>query len=144
MCMLKSCIILFLIQCFYSFFPYFIFLLDILFICISKVIPFPGFPSENSLSHLPSHCLLTHPLPLPCPGIPLHWDIEPSQDQGPLLPLMPDKAILCYICFWSYGSLHVYSLVVGLSPLELSGVWLVDIVVLPMSCKLLQLFGSFP
>jgi hypothetical protein len=23
--------------------------------------------------------------------------IEPSQDQGPLLPLMPDKAILCYI-----------------------------------------------
>jgi hypothetical protein len=27
---------------------------------------------------------LTHPLPLPHPGIPLHWGIEPSQDQGPL------------------------------------------------------------
>ena len=29
-------------------------------------------------------------------------------------PLMPDKAILCYICSWSYGSFHVYSLVGGL------------------------------
>ena len=27
-----------------------------------------------------------------------HWDTGPSQDQGPLLPLMPDKAIICYIC----------------------------------------------
>jgi hypothetical protein len=34
---------------------------------------------------------------LPHPHIPLHWGIEPSQDQGPLLPLMPDKVILCYI-----------------------------------------------
>jgi hypothetical protein len=42
--------------------------------------------------------------------ISLHWGIEPSQDQGPLLPPMPDKAILCYICSWS----HVYSLVVGI------------------------------
>ena len=25
------------------------------------------------------------------------------------LPLMSDKAILCYICIWSPGSLHVYS-----------------------------------
>jgi hypothetical protein len=46
------------------------------------------------------------PSPLPCfyedapsptypqlphhPSIPLHWDIKPSQDQGPPLPLMPD------------------------------------------------------
>ena len=30
----------------------------------------------------------TYPLPPHHPGIPLHWDIEPSQDQGPLLPLM--------------------------------------------------------
>jgi hypothetical protein len=28
--------------------------------------------------------------------------------------LMPDKSILCYICGWSHGSLHVYSLVGGL------------------------------
>jgi hypothetical protein len=27
--------------------------------------------------------------------------------------LMPDKAILCYICDWSHGSLHVYTLVDG-------------------------------
>ena len=27
----------------------------------------------------------------------------------PPLPLMSDKAILCYICIWSPGSLHVYS-----------------------------------
>jgi hypothetical protein len=49
----------------------------------------------------------TLPLPLPGPAIPLHWSIEPSQDQGPLLPLMTDKAILCYICGWSHRSLHV-------------------------------------
>ena len=42
--------------------------------------------------------------------------IKPSQDQGPLFPLMPDKAILCYICGWSHRSLHVYSLVGGLVP----------------------------
>jgi hypothetical protein len=43
---------------------------------------------------LPTHSLLPH-----CPSIPLRWGIEPSQGQGPPLPLMPDKAILCYI--WS-------------------------------------------
>ena len=32
------------------------FLLDIFFACISNVIPFPGFPSENPLSNLlPPH-----------------------------------------------------------------------------------------
>jgi hypothetical protein len=38
---------------------------------------------------IPSPCSSTHPLP--CPGIPLNWCIEPSQDQGPLLPLMTYK-----------------------------------------------------
>ena len=42
--------------------------------------------------------------------IPLHWG------QGPPLPLMPDTAILGYICCWSHGSLHVYFLVGGLVP----------------------------
>jgi hypothetical protein len=37
--------------------------------------------------------------------------IEPSQDQEPLFSLTTDKAILCYICSWSDGPLHVYSLV---------------------------------
>ena len=83
----------------------FYFLLDIFFIYIENVIPFPGFPSRTP-------CSPTQPLLLPGPCIPLHWGIEPSQDQGPLLPLMTDKAILCYICSWN----HVYSLVGGLVP----------------------------
>jgi hypothetical protein len=35
---------------------------------------------------LPTHLVLSH-----CPSFPLHWDIEPPQDQEPPLPLMPDK-----------------------------------------------------
>jgi hypothetical protein len=84
----------------------------------------PSFPPtpETPISHPPSLCLYEgaqtsiHPLLPPHPGIPLHWGIEPSQDQGPLFPLMPDKAILCYISGWSHGSLHVYSLVGGFVP----------------------------
>jgi hypothetical protein len=41
--------------------------------------------------------------------IPLHWSIYWAFI-GPFTPLMPDKAILCYICIWS----HVYYLVDGL------------------------------
>ena len=45
---------------------------------------------------------------------------------------MPDKAILCYICSWS----HVYSLIGGLdSGSSRVGVWLVDIVVLPIGLQ---------
>ena len=73
-------------------------------------------PPKTPLSHPPSPCSLVHPLLLPCPGITLHWGIEPSQDQWPLLPLMTNKAILCYICSWNQESLHVYSLVGGLVP----------------------------
>ena len=70
-----------------------------------------------------------YPIPPPpasmrvCPPIPLYWGIEPSWNQGPLLPLMPGKAILCYIHGYSHGSLHVYSLIGGLDP-ESSG-WLI-------------------
>ena len=56
----------------------------------------------------------TNPLPPHHSSIPLHWCIQPPQYQGPLLPLMLDKAILCYICSWGLASLHVYSLVGGL------------------------------
>ena len=42
-------------------------------------------------------------------SISLCWGIELPQDQGAPLPLMPDKAILFYICSLSHGSLHVYS-----------------------------------
>jgi hypothetical protein len=73
-------------------------------------------------SYTPSPCFYesvpppTQPLWPIHHGILLHWGIEPSQDQWPLLPLMPDKAILCYICGWSHELLHVYYLVGGLVP----------------------------
>jgi hypothetical protein len=91
--------------------------LDIFFIYISNVIPFPGLPSRNLLSHDPSHCLYesapqpTNPFLCSCPGIPLYWGIEPPQAQETHLQLMSNKAILCHTCGWSYGSLHVYSLI---------------------------------
>jgi hypothetical protein len=74
-------------------------------------------PSEHPIPS-PHPCLCesapppTHPLPPSHPGTPLHWGTKSSQAQGPpLLPLMFNKAILCHICSWSHGSLHVYSLV---------------------------------
>jgi hypothetical protein len=78
--------------------------------------------SMRVLLHPPIHPLLPH-----CSGLPLHWGIEPSQDQGPPLPLILDKAILCYMCSWSHGSLHVYSFVGGLVLGTCRG-WWVDLV----------------
>jgi hypothetical protein len=75
-------------------------------------------PSPDDMRVLP---LPTHPFPLPYPSISLHRAIEPSKDQWPLLPLMPYKAILCYICGWNHGSLHVYSFCWWSSPWELLG-----------------------
>lgn len=61
----------------------------------------------------------------------LHWGIKPWQDQGHLLPLVPEKDILCFICRWSHRLILVYSwdgcLVHGRSR---AGVWLVDVVLL--------------
>jgi hypothetical protein len=74
-------------------------------------IPF-SFTSKRVLPH---HHPPTH-LPPHTSSIPLWWSNRSLQDQGPPLPLMPNKAILCYICSWSHGSLHVYSLVGGLVP----------------------------
>jgi hypothetical protein len=71
---------------------------DILFVYISYVISFPGFPSASPLPYTPSPCfyegapLPTHSLLPHCPSIPLHWGIKPSKEQGPSLPLMLDKA----------------------------------------------------
>ena len=89
----------------------------ILFIYISNVIPFPGFPSGNLLYHPPPPASMRV---LPDP--PTHSNLTtlafPYQDQGPVLPLMADNANLCYICSWSHGSLGVYS-VWSFSPWEL-------------------------
>jgi hypothetical protein len=85
-------------------------------------IPF-GKPPILAPLNLP---LATHPLLSSCPGTPLLWAIEYSQAQGPLLPQISNKAILCHICSRSDGSLQVYTLVSG--PMELWGerVWPVD------------------
>jgi hypothetical protein len=102
-----------------------------------KGITFEIFPSWSPLSHSSSPCSPTYPLPPPYPGSPLHWGIAPSQDRGPLPPLMSGMAILCYICTWSHRSILVYS---GwwFSTWELWGVWLVDTVVLPMGLQTLS------
>ena len=90
--------------------------MDILFIYISNVIHITDFPSRIPLSHSSYASMRVLPLPthLPpphCLGIPLHWGIKFSQDQGLLLPLMFNKATLCYMCSWKHGLLHVYSLI---------------------------------
>jgi hypothetical protein len=119
------------------------FLLDIFFIYISNAIPFPCLPSKTPLSHCPSPCSPTLPLLLPCPGISLHWVMEPSQDQGILLSLMSDKAILCYICSWSHGYFHVYSLEGGLVPGSSGGTGWFILLFLLWGFKPLQLLVSF-
>jgi hypothetical protein len=61
----------------------------------------------------------------------------------PLLPLMSNKAILCYICSWSHESHHMYSLVGGLVP-GISGRsgWFILLFLL-WGCKPLKLLGPF-
>jgi hypothetical protein len=97
-------------------------LLDIFFIYNEEMLSsFLISPLKPPIPSPPLHSL-THQFPLPCPGIPLHWDIiDPLQDQGPLLSLMSHKAILCYLCSWIHESLLVYSLVGGLVPKRSGG-----------------------
>jgi hypothetical protein len=49
--------------------------------------------------------------------------------------LITNKAILCSICSWSHGSLHLYSLDGGLVPESSGGIYLVDIFVLHMGLQ---------
>jgi hypothetical protein len=64
--------------------------------------PFPVSPLQTPIP-CPSPCLwegappFTHPLLPQYPSVPLPWFIEPPQDQGTPLPVMPNMAILCYI-----------------------------------------------
>jgi hypothetical protein len=80
------------------------------FFLISPPQTHPILPPPASMRVHPHHPAT--PISLPC----IYWGIEPSQDQGPPLPRMPDKAILCYICSWSHWSPHMYFLVGGLVP----------------------------
>ena len=80
----------------------------------------PSPPSSSSMKVLP------HPLLPQHPSIPLHCVIEPPQDQWAPLPMMPDKAILCYISRWSHACFHVYSFVGSLFPGSFGGSgWLI-------------------
>jgi hypothetical protein len=87
-----------------------------------KCYPLSQFPLQKPLFHysLPLllwRCSPTHPpTPTSLPSYSPILDIKPSPYQGPLLPLMPDKTFLCYICGWNHEPLHVYPLVGGLVP----------------------------
>ena len=98
----------------------------------------PSIPSPLTL--LLKGCSPTHQLPPHHPGILLYWGIEPPQDQEPLLPLMSDKAILCYISSCSHGALHVYSLVGRLVPGSSRGSGWLKLLFLLWGCKALQGF----
>ena len=111
-----------LFECSCHFLSFLIFLLIISFIHISSAI-------LNVHYSLLLPCSPTHPLLLPGPGIPLYWGIRSSQDQGPLLQLMADQAILCYICNQGHSS---------------RGCWIVDIVVPPIGLQTpLRSLGTF-
>jgi hypothetical protein len=121
---------------------------DIFFIYVSNVIPFPLSLPPNSLSLPSSPCFYEGVSPPICPlppshlGIPAHWGIEHSQNQWPLLPLIPKKAIFYYIWGWSHGSLHLNSLLSGFVSGSPGGFgWLVLFFL--WGCKPLQLLQSF-
>ena len=106
------------------------FFFGVFFNYISNVFPFPGLPFRNPYPILPPPAPLpSYPLPSSCPGIPLHWGIKHPQAQGPLLPLMSNKAIFCHICGQCHGLLYVSSLVGGPVPGSSRGVGPVDTVV---------------
>jgi hypothetical protein len=74
-------------------FSFLFFLLDIFYWHL-KCYPLSLFPLWKPLISSSPPYSPTQPLPIPRPGIPLHWVIKPLQDQGPLLPLMSDKALI--------------------------------------------------
>ena len=79
------------------------------------IFPLLGYSSTDPPSHplfpLPfaSVRVLLHPFTHSC-FTPLASPYTGASSLPPL-PLMSDKAMLCYICIWRPGSLHVYSLV---------------------------------
>jgi hypothetical protein len=98
------------------------------------IAPLPGHLSTDPLLITRPLCLYegapkpTHPLLLHCSSIPLCWGIKPPHDKGPPLPLIPDKAILCYISWEIHAYLNIYSLVDGLVPGKSGVVRVIDIV----------------
>jgi hypothetical protein len=60
-----------------------------------KCYPISHFPFGNPLYYPPYFCEdappPTYPFPVQGPGIPLHWNIKASQDQGLLCQTMPSS-----------------------------------------------------
>jgi hypothetical protein len=69
-----------------------------------KCYPLSSFSFQKPPTPFPFPLLNYLPTPTFLSNIPLHWGIEPSQDQEPLLPLMSQKSILCFIFNWSHES----------------------------------------
>jgi hypothetical protein len=99
-------------------------------------------PSQLPIHKLPvlspSCCLFegTCPLPPQKPTVPLSWVIEPPWDQDTPLPVMPDKANLCYISSWRHG--YPLCTLWLVSPWDLWEDWLIDNVILPMRLQTLK------
>jgi hypothetical protein len=91
------------------FFPLsrYFFKLDIFFIYISNVFPFLGLPFWSPLSH---------PTQAHLPVLALSYTGSLNTLRPKNLPSHWSQSVLCYICGWSHGSLHLYSLVGGLVP----------------------------
>ena len=76
----------------------------------------PQLPIPSPLRFASMRCSSTHSPTLASPFLasPCQENDQdkqrPPQDQGFPFPLMPDKALLCYICSWSHGSLHACNL----------------------------------
>jgi hypothetical protein len=119
--------------------------LDVFLYLHFKCYPLSQFPLQKPLIPSPPPASMrvpTHPTTHSLTPTSLPWH-SPSQNQGPLLQLMPNKAILCYICGWSHGSLHVYSFVGGLVPGSSGGSGWLTLLFFLWGWKPLQFLQSF-
>ena len=98
----------------------------ILYLFTFQILSHSRFPFWSTHTITPTPCLSegapsTHTdLPFH-PGLSLNCHIKPTHAQGPFLPLVFNKDLLCLICGWNHGSLHVYYL--GGSPVPRSIGW---------------------
>lgn len=126
------------IPCHKSFFS---FLLDIFLYLYFKCYSPSRFPVHKPPSNplLLPYTGVTHIHSLYCPHIPLHWESNLDKSKGFPFHWCPNKAIFCYICSWSPGSVHILSFGSGFVPGS-SG-WLALLFL--WGCKLLHLFQYF-
>lgn len=119
----------------------FFYIFSLLEFYVFNVVPFLSFLSRNMQPHPPPllpasmRCSLTHPQ-TPSHLLALTFSyigaLSLNRDLGPILPFMPNKATLSYLCDYSHRYMSVYSCNGGFVSLSFGGgcVWLVDIVAL--------------